>query len=296
MHTIGVLWLSLSVLCVCNAITSYIAPPCYSDLTHCRDELGEKAILALKDKYILMIGDSLTRYQYLSLVYTLRHRRAPAITMFPNLNENTHGEWIRFFETTNHMLAPYEDCDCSYYGGRFFEHRRYHDVHTNVSVTYLMYRGFFIEGTNDTNSLFAPEPKAETAPKWSVGMEKYLTTMFTPKKVDVVVVNVGFFGFHESILPEKFITWCQQLSPNVIWKTTTYTQDEAKTRNSERDRMDVVDKKMCETPSIHCMDTSWTIKADAKLDYWNSNHFNEPIYSILNDQMIDMIKTITARA
>lgn len=287
--------LFMSLLCVTVAINSYEPPPCFGNVKDCRETLGRKAIATLKDKYLLMIGDSLTRYQYLSLVYTLRHRNPPHVEMYPNMNENTHGEWMRFFETTNDVLSPYEHCDCSYYDGRFFEHRRYHDAKNNISVTYLMYRGFFIEGTNDTNSLHAPGDKALTAPKWGTNMKDYLLKQFTPKKVDYLVANVGFFGFHESIIPSEFISWCQQLSDRVVWKTTTSVQLETPEKPYvDRHKFNAIDSVMCATKHVHCMDTSWTMKVDQVKDYWNSNHFNEPVYSILNDQLMDMLVKVPA--
>lgn len=215
----------------------------------------------------------------------------PQITMDPNMNENTHGEWITFFKTTNHVLAPYEDCDCSYYDGRFFEHRRYHDKKNNISVTYLMYRGFFIEGSNDTNSLWAHGDKKLTAPKWSLPMKQYLEGMFTPKKVDYLVANTGFFPFHESVVPAEYMKTLQTLSDHVIWKTTTAVQHETPTEPfPDRARCNQYDAAMCDTKHVHCMDTSWTMLVDQDKDYWNSNHFNEPVYSILNDQLIDMLR------
>lgn len=211
--------------------------------------------------------------------------------MYPNLNENTHGGWLEFFENTNANMAPYEQCDCSYYDGRFFEHRRYFDPTWNVSVTYLMFRGFYIEGSNDTNSLHAPAPRSVTAPKWSHSIKDYLTVYFKPRHVDYMVANVGFFGFHESVKPAEFISWCQGLSERVVWKTTTYGQFETPTKKiPDRGRMDIVDAEMCGTKHVHCMDTSWTSKVDQELDFWDSRHFNEPVYSILNDQMMDVLK------
>ena len=275
------------------AINSYQAPPCYDNIGECRLELGHKAIDTLQNKYLLMIGDSLTRYQYLSLVYTLRHRHPPDETMYPDMNEFTHKDWQPFFETTNSMLAPYEHCDCSYYDGRFFENRRYYDPRMNISVTYLMFRGFFLEGSNDTNSLHAQNPKSVSAPKWSMGVKTYLLEHFQPKKVDYVVTNVGQFEFHESVNPHEYISWCQALSDKVIWKTTTAAQYETIDRPiPQRARMNGVDTDMCGTKHVHCMDTSWTVKVDSTKHFYDSVHFREPVYAILNDQLMDMLKHV----
>lgn len=285
-----VILLALLPAAVSVAINSYKAPECYEHLAECKVELGHKVVETLKDKYLLMIGDSLTRYQYTSLVYTLRHRHPPEPTMFPDMNEFTHDGWMPFFKESNAVLAPYENCDCSYYGGRFFEHRRYHDPHMNISVTYLMYRGFFIEGSNDTNSLHAPEPQEVHAPKWSTNMKNYLLNVFTPKKVDYLVTNVGFFEFHESVIPAEYIQWCRTLSDRVIWKTTTNVQYETIAKpNEQRFRFNRVDAEMCNTKHVHCMDTSWTVHVDQERDYFDSIHFREPVYTVLNDQLMDML-------
>jgi hypothetical protein len=290
-HWLTRVLVSVSLIAAGLAINSYKEPPCFNNLGKCRDDLGRKAVETLKDKYVLMIGDSLTRYQYTSLVYTLRHRYPPLPSMYPDMNEFTHDGWNAFFKESNDMLAPYEQCDCSYYSGRFFEHRRYHDPHMNISVTYIMYRGFFIEGSSDTNSLRAPEPQEAHAPKWSTGMENYLLNVFRPKKVDYLITNVGFFEFHESIIPAKYLQWCQTLSDRVIWKTTTAVQHETIAKpNEQRPRFNRVDEEMCGTKHVHCLDTSWTVKVDSEKDYFDSIHFREPVYTMLNDQLIDLIR------
>ena len=61
--------------------------------------------------YIALVGDSVTRYQYLSLVYFLRtgkwHSTKPRLFC-----EKDWPSWNMFFKGTNAKLRGYEICDC----------------------------------------------------------------------------------------------------------------------------------------------------------------------------------------
>jgi hypothetical protein len=116
---------------------------------------------------IVMMGDSLMRYQYLSLVYFLRWGQwfDPNITHVDNLmvestwaghtisapfndkhNNNTNnitGSWNTFLYHSNRLLLPYEICDC--YRERkainvdanILENRYYYDPIYNNTVIYI---------------------------------------------------------------------------------------------------------------------------------------------------------------
>ena len=61
---------------------------------------------------IMMIGDSLTRYQYLNLVYFLVHGVWGANSDLPNENEHKYKNWKQFFHVTNERMGGHEVCDC----------------------------------------------------------------------------------------------------------------------------------------------------------------------------------------
>jgi hypothetical protein len=93
--------------------------------------------------------------------------------------------------------------------------------------------------------------------------------------------------------PSKYISWCHALSDRVIWKTTTMARYETVEKPHEvRPRINAYDAEMCGSKHVHCMDTSWTLKVNQATDYWDSVHFNEPVYAILNDQLMDMLHKI----
>lgn len=96
----------------------------------------------LSDQHIVLMGDSLTRYQYLNLVYYLTHRSwySPA----PHSEaEKQWGSWKPFYEgttkrhTSNHT---YEICDCHRFDHtleHMMENRYFTDTSINLRVTYL---------------------------------------------------------------------------------------------------------------------------------------------------------------
>jgi len=62
---------------------------------------------------IVLIGDSLTRYQYLNLVYFLVHGVWSAEKSLPNENEHYFtGGWNQFYQITNGRMGGREICDC----------------------------------------------------------------------------------------------------------------------------------------------------------------------------------------
>lgn len=109
---------------------------------------------------ILFLGDSVTRYQYLSLVYLLQRGvplASPDATYYSSkihhpLVGQTWSSWDEFFETTTADLAPHEICDCfrawDWKAHRkshidMFENRFFFSPRMNVSVTFISVFGFF---------------------------------------------------------------------------------------------------------------------------------------------------------
>jgi hypothetical protein len=116
---------------------------------------------------VVMMGDSLMRYQYLSLAYFLRWgqwyvpnntrvdnlmvekswRFTPAETTTSNNNNiSVVGQWNSFFYHSNRLLRPFEICDCfradrSY--SNMFENRYYYDPIYNNTLVYIQAFGNF---------------------------------------------------------------------------------------------------------------------------------------------------------
>jgi hypothetical protein len=112
----------------------------------------------LKNHHVVMIGDSLMRYQYLSLTYALENGRYPSHELYPNicrqgdyrnlphellqkynLTKKDNG-WPAFMVMTSHMFAGKERCDC-YRGqdGIATENRFYRKVWPSGEVTLVTF-------------------------------------------------------------------------------------------------------------------------------------------------------------
>jgi len=91
----------------------------------------------LKGKRILFIGDSLTRYQYINLVYFLATGRWSS-PVPRNEIEREHKSWNNFYNTTTNRNKN-EICDC--YRGDSLQsivENRYFTIH-NISIMYMQY-------------------------------------------------------------------------------------------------------------------------------------------------------------
>jgi hypothetical protein len=92
----------------------------------------------LANKRIAFIGDSVTRYQYIALVYALSTGHFLNASLIPNpVEERTWPSWLSFYAGT---LQPMEWCDCfrdqnhtTYQN----ENRYYFDNVRNISIVYL---------------------------------------------------------------------------------------------------------------------------------------------------------------
>jgi len=120
--------------------------------------------------------------------------------------------------------------------------------------------------------------------------------------LNLIVTNVGYFGFHPSIKPEIYVKKMKSLADVVVWKTTTYQDGEYTDANwwvdhssspCNRTTMNDVDNRMCNTNDVLCLDTSWTAMHVRRSSYWDTTHFIEPIYAIFNDQLLTLLNATT---
>lgn len=94
---------------------------------------------------LAFIGDSLTRYMYLSLVHFVRWGYWESSDTIPSMVlEKQHASWNDFFNYTKSKLFPYEECDC--WRGNIsseedyahvYENRYYWDPVWNNSITMI---------------------------------------------------------------------------------------------------------------------------------------------------------------
>ena len=124
---------------------------------------------------LVFLGDSITRYQYLSLAYFLTKgawythemdRRQPNASQEPHANYNlmqAHSlhdpkqpleDWNRFFEYSNRILWPHEICDCERKADHSVavERRYFWDKELDNKLVYINLNGH--EGTGSRSGIY----------------------------------------------------------------------------------------------------------------------------------------------
>lgn len=253
----------------------------------------------LKNKHLILLGDSLTRYQYLDLVHlvTFQNYLEDSTTLNP-VNEHTFSDWNLFYNVTNQNLAPYEKCDCfrdnNLHDERMeFENRYYFNPIHNISITYLMFTGRYdtLKGhwydTGDFETY--REPSDHFFPAFWTGSlfdkSDWLLTL-SPYPTHILVMNVGHHpqkSFSDVALAKDTIRFLETKFSTVIWKTTSYAVGQDKPRAH--------DEAICAVSSTHCLDLSWTKNIDSSC-YWDDKHFFAPVYNYINSQMIELLRTL----
>lgn len=285
---------------------------------------------------LVFVGDSLTRYQYLSLAYFLRYGRWFDPSTYPNNLVDAHSfhhtyhpdeDWNEFFMQSNRMLQPYELCDCmrKFDNSIALERRYFYDDVLNNKVVYINisgrstagYQGLY--GRVDSEALFASPFQAGLfqAPDGAKSISNFTTLhggsweYFTwadmienhigPMKLGptaVAVLNAGLHPsrFHDSLQAVALKEALETIGIKGVWKTTTFTKDEImENRVTARS----LDKKMCHTLQQSevkglCFDISWTAELKPEL-YYDQLHFGEPVYRILNEDLLSLLGLLPSR-
>jgi hypothetical protein len=90
---------------------------------------------------VAFLGDSLTRYMYMSLAAYLRSGRWVDDEDEPNIvEEKQFGDWNYYFNYTNNLFRPYEQCDCYRppdQSWRSIENRYFNDPVGNNSIYFI---------------------------------------------------------------------------------------------------------------------------------------------------------------
>jgi hypothetical protein len=259
----------------------------------------------LKNLHIVFMGDSVSRYQYLSLAYYLRSGTWWDPATHPNLvNEKTYGSWTDFYRRTSEEYAPYEQCDCfrpePFNPTLTFENRYFWDPRFHNSLTYIQAFGnhgsqghFFPDEVllHHPAVLSTDSPLKSKLDFWKWDWPETITQHVAKlqPKPDFVVLNAGLHvNDHQNpLLQNAIVSALKTAGITGIWKTTTYmkNKDVHGTRYTPKSKQ--IDQDMCKLMS-QCLDLSWTKHLNAT-SYWDAFHFNEPAYKRMNMQLLDLI-------
>ena len=143
---------------------------------------------------IVLIGDSLTRYTYLSLVYFLRHghwfdpdQRTPHLVQASSFTNPFHNQtWGEFSWQTHQMLYPYEVCDAyrklpgRLQVNRVVNNRYFYDPRYDNAVVFLDAKGH-------QGSLHGRIPAPQVYPLLQQQLQRYQQPSTTPRPNDLFV-------------------------------------------------------------------------------------------------------------
>ena len=269
---------------------------------------------------LVFMGDSLSRFQYYSLVYFLRHGTWIDPNSSPNLvrpmdflgGYELNFEWSPWFNASMAALAPYENCDCYREAGRLngkggklrfmCENRYYYDPVRNNRVTFIQSVGSAttIRGHWDAQKAW-PQleryhrlhnesaigvtvgPMQSRVPYlWEGSWMDAIRGHVSDLKPDVLVMNAGKWA-HSFAEPDFRGDIMSALNDTSIPRVIwrTTTAD-----RGGRYRTALTDHVMCQL--VECMNATWTVSVPRDL-YVDQGHFTEPVYRLLNEQMLTQL-------
>lgn len=244
----------------------------------------------MNNHHIVMIGDSLTRYQYLSLVYLINTNTFYPANKKPSiLWEGDHGNWNLFFNATNAALYPNEYCDC-YRVGYINENRYFFNKERNITISYIAYfgdaadqkiHGHWSPHDNETNHQFHTPTLGDFVPyRWESNTILEALPDHAAKldpKPSVLILNAGFWPnkYGDPDFRSSVLNLAVSLFDRVIWKTTNY----------DRDHKGALSLAICQHPGIECLNLDWTQYLETS-DYKDRLHFQADIYTDIDIQFI----------
>eukprot|EP01041_Mallomonas_annulata_P011722 gene11722-24584_t len=195
----------------------------------------------LRNKRLVFIGDSLTRYQYLNFVHFL-YTNSWFSAYPPNEIEREWGSWDQFFKGTSVRMGCYETCDC-YRSVSSISHetRHYHDPVNNISIHLFLWLP-----TRNSISGYVKIPLSDEQYNRCISGEKieqndkflysyndiisFLNDIIRPLSTDAIIINQGLW-MHPQLREENnfniFAKTLSEITLFPIWKTTTAVKDTA---------------------------------------------------------------------
>lgn len=268
------------------------------------DEQGDRKFKyengKIRNLRLAFVGDSITRYQYVSLVSYLHSGRWIENSDTPNpVKEKDFGSFQNFFGyVSEKVLQGTEACDCFRAEGinrtAMFENRYYAENRNYVSVFLklgsLASQGHWEPGTvYDVNRTRFKNVTNFVPPTWRYNWQDLILHHIAElePKPDFLVLNAGYW--HHDLVPEVFEA-IRKVTDKVgiksIYATTTKSIS-----NRDTDLMPH-DVNGCEILE-YCLDRSWTANLTKGPEhYWDKKHMTARVNRMLNKQLLDLLDTI----
>ena len=263
--------------------------------------LSAAAKRGLSNVHIVFFGDSVTRYQYLSLVYY-----AYKDTWYPDrqgqdlVNEHTFNNWNSFYNYSTLIFDGKLKCDCfhpeSTEYNRIVENRYYQDRQNNLYLTFIQKFGnLAAQGYLKHDSAFNDDTPPYTRHSkmdpviwthdWVETIRQHIAKL--KPKPDYIVLNAGLWvnNFNDRSYLQAIRQALDDSHIIGIYRTTT------RPRTSSDPNLSFSDKLACEVFQ-YCLDiTGYTASLDPS-HYWDPNHFYSHVNTKLNEMFLDFLSDI----
>lgn len=251
---------------------------------------------------VAFIGDSLTRFQYVSLVYFLKYDHWSDDQENPGLlNYRYYGTWSEWMSNTSSIMQPEEHCDCyrmnkpnasslGNWHARMNENRYYSDERGNY-VTYFLKFGLSpVNGHWDAKEVYVKQSLSlqdDSVPyqyqyNWTQIIRDYVSEM--DPKPDYLVFNAAAHphDLGDKTVQQSIVQALNEAGITGIYKTTTYPKIKGKFQGAH-------DDELCRAVG-HCINLNWTRSVPRKY-YLDSLHFNSKVNTVMNKQFLQYIDT-----
>lgn len=257
---------------------------------------------------IAFIGDSITRFQYYSLVIYLKTGNWTNSANAKTFDSHQYKSWLEWMSESIEYMQPNEHCDC-FRGGEYNrsagswwdmtnENRYYRDEQTGNYITFL--NKF---GKSPVNGHWAPQDvyigpialeQGHFTPylyryNWSEAIEHLLGNL-SPKP-DYVVLNAGLHYGHDlgqEQVQQSIMQALNKTGITGIYKTTTHVKQEVRSKSMKIDRRH--DHDLCRLTG-HCLNMSWTLSLP--LHHFNPGdriHFDYKVNNLMVQQLLHYLK------
>eukprot|EP00002_Diphylleia_rotans_P023168 TRINITY_DN4553_c0_g1_i1.p1 TRINITY_DN4553_c0_g1~~TRINITY_DN4553_c0_g1_i1.p1 ORF type:complete len:341 (-),score=74.51 TRINITY_DN4553_c0_g1_i1:508-1530(-) len=282
----------------------------------------------LRNSTILFMGDSLTRYQFLHLVYHVEHGHNVNAPSFLCYGPNTES-WNVFYAKSTHLFRDSMLCDCfrqSCCGGlSSFENRLYHSTKYNLTVWFVQWFG---EGSPPHGHIKpwlyktikeAPHDKCMPANcssidnVWQLPPGEFFTEFVNGLAPDHVIFNSGHHTNYSKVPNSATISGMKAAisalkakgkKTQFIWKSSTPSVKHEGSKTLLIELPDPVAIDWSKNGDILYFDVDPIVrriwhsfkdpkKAEASM-FWDRSHMHCWVYRFVNEHMVRLMKKIVA--
>jgi hypothetical protein len=263
----------------------------------------------IQNLHMAFVGDSLTRFQYISLVHFLQTDRWIKNEDVPNMIHLKAGmTWNQYFSYTEKLWNGTETCDCHRPDGNYravnrlhviCENRYYRHIQRNNYISRIQKNGYYeahghwdpsqVYNSHHAVNLTWPDVRG-TAFAWRFHNWQDIIRLHLAKldpKPKFVFLNAGMWPHDlDNVTNVHAIRRALDEHGMVgIYKTTTKIKTDTSTN------IDSYEIEACKI--LHyCLDMSWTGTLSNNSDYVDLKHFSALVNRRFNEQLIDLLEKI----